>query len=653
MSISDNLKSTINLIKEKLDKSKEIAIKLNCADKTIKEIDLQINFIATLQEDLTSHEGQFTIHYMSNIDSLIEAYKDNLPVWYGAEGDVSDEGIRQQSRTTLEYHFGNNSQIGNATHLIDSLVFLTDFFRNLNYLSSNMVIIGANGSGKSSLAATLKNYLGPASLVISAQKLLIIPEFNSISNPTSANTVLINQQNTFNYTKWTYRAGSHPSSISYIQDLTQQFHILLDNLLAERSAALHKYIEEVRASTTDDHKSNIPNTNLDRVIVIWNELFQHRTLVCNHLNISVKVKGTDNEYEANHMSDGEKVALYYIAQILQAQNDSLIIIDEPEMYLHKTILSKLWDTLEKERNDCVFLYLTHDIDFAIARNDARKYWMRGFNYPNNWDINEIENTEELPENLLLELVGSRKNILFCEGEIGKSDDEIYKILFPNFTIKPVGSCINVINFTRAFNKIHNRATQAFGLIDSDHSPTNRLERLKEDMIFSLEVAEIENLLLDEDLLKIVVHNSPVDYNQEIIDRIKNTIISALEEDIENQAASFISTEIDFYFKEANIREGKTKSAIESNFQSFVASIQINDKYNERVNKLKEIVNQKQYLEVLKVYNNKGLMAKTHNILEIKSYKRLAIKQLKLNQEARDCLKKHFPDALLHVGIYTP
>ncbi|MEA1228750.1 ATP-binding protein [Acinetobacter sp. IRS14] len=640
------LKALIEQIIERLTKAKQIAIKLDNTTEICDEISLQQEFIESFYNFFISNESEFPIHYMNNVLDQLIAYKDCLPLYHNV--DIQPE---PQTFYELEAYFNRNIE-GYDTTVFSTLRFTLNFYKQLNYLTSNIVLLGANGSGKSSLAAQLKNNLSAHSLIISAQKLLFIPEFDSISNTQNTNLALISQQNNFNYSKWTFRANTHTSSINYIYELGQQFKNLIENLLAERTEILLLYIEDVRSDKIPDSKSNIPETKLDKVIKIWNRLFLHRELICKQSNIMVRIKETNEEYEANHMSDGEKVALYYIAQILQAPKDSLIIIDEPEMYLHKTILNKIWDTLENERLDCIFLYLTHEIDFAIGRNEAKKYWVRSFKFPNEWDISEIENTEELPENLLLELVGSRKNILFCEGEIGKNDDEIYKIIFPNFTVKPVGSCINVINFTRAFNKIHNLSTQAFGLIDSDHSPVNRLDNLKEDMIFSLDVAEVENLLLDEDLLKIVVHNSPVDYSQEIIDRIKNIIISALNDDIENQAASYISAEIDFYFKEANIKEGKTKNAVESNFQAFIASININDKYNERINTIEEIVDQQRYLDVLKIYNNKGLMAKIHNILEIKSYKKLAIKQLRLNPHAKDCLKKHFPEILLQKGNYT-
>ena len=162
----------------------------------------------------------------------------------------------------------------------------------------------------------------------------------------------------------------------------------------------------------------------------------------------------DRSYPAYLMSDGEKVVLYLISQVLQAPKNGFIIVDEPEIYLHKTILNKLWNILEKQRQDCIFVYLTHDLDFATSRSTAKKVWIKSFTFPDKWEIENIpENV--LPESLLLELLGSRKNILFCEGKKGSNDEKIYNLLFPNYTITPVESCFSVINYTKAFNKIPN------------------------------------------------------------------------------------------------------------------------------------------------------------------------------------------------------
>ena len=147
----------------------------------------------------------------------------------------------------------------------------------------------------------------------------------------------------------------------------------------------------------------------------------------------------------------KKLCYISLLKFLQAPSQGFIVIDEPEMYLHKTILKKLWDILESERNDCLFIYLTHDLDFATSRTSAKKIWIKSFTHPDKWEIEDIP-TDEIPETLLFELLGSRKNILFCEGVKGSIDERVYSILFPELTIMPVGSCFDVINHTKAFNK---------------------------------------------------------------------------------------------------------------------------------------------------------------------------------------------------------
>ena len=49
------------------------------------------------------------------------------------------------------------------------------------------------------------------------------------------------------------------------------------------------------------------------------------------------------------MSDGERVIFYVVGRVMLAKESSLIIVDEPEMHLHKAILNKLWDILEEKR----------------------------------------------------------------------------------------------------------------------------------------------------------------------------------------------------------------------------------------------------------------------------------------------------------------
>ena len=62
------------------------------------------------------------------------------------------------------------------------------------------------------------------------------------------------------------------------------------------------------------------------------------------------------------MSSGEKSILYFLIGILLQEEKDFYFIDEPENNLTPAIVSKLWNFIERERPNSVFVYLTHDSD---------------------------------------------------------------------------------------------------------------------------------------------------------------------------------------------------------------------------------------------------------------------------------------------------
>ena len=328
-----------------------------------------------------------------------------------------------------------------------------------------------------------------------------------------------------------------------------EFRNVLAALYSERMAKQNRFCNAFKRGenlTKQDLQSV-----LDRVIDIWNFLIEHRTLECDDSNkLILTGEGVDGNYPAFRMSDGERIILYLVGRVLLAPENSLIIIDEPEMYLHKTIVDKLWNKLEWERRDCVFLYLTHDLQFAASR-DAKKCWIRSFDYPSKWNIDVIRDNV-IPEELLLKLLGSRKKILFCEGKRNSLDSNIFELLFEDYTITPVETCKDVINFTRSFNKIPNTVAKAYGMIDHDFWPEEQLAKLEKQNVFSYDVAEVENLFLLPDVITgfAKYKNEKCD-----IDEIKKRILNQFEKDKQAQVSQFVSSAINAYFKSSHISAG--------------------------------------------------------------------------------------------------
>ena len=115
--------------------------------------------------------------------------------------------------------------------------------------------------------------------------------------------------------------------------ITDEFSILLKNLFSEEFVVSRNY----RLKKENGEEPEKTKSFLDIALSIWNELINHRIIQSTDgMNLSVKT--LDGEvYEANWMSDGEKVVLFCVGQVLLAPQNSFIIVDEPELFLNKNM----------------------------------------------------------------------------------------------------------------------------------------------------------------------------------------------------------------------------------------------------------------------------------------------------------------------------
>ena len=517
------------------------------------------------------------------------------------------------------------------------------FYKKLGFAQRNTVLVGANGCGKTSLANLLKKTLDVRDgIVIPAQKLLIIPKFSNTPNLASAKTVFEQYQMDILTDKVTFDAKEMDAfEYSFTKKYGSEMVKVIGILLGERQVLINRGAAKIKDGQTvifDDIKST-----LDEVMVIWNELIEHRQLDCDENNC-LRIDYGESSYDAHEMSDGERVIIYHAGRVLLAPKKSLIIVDEPEVHLHKSIANKLWDKLESIRNDCTFIYFTHDLDFASSRI-AQKGWIKEFQYPNSWDIELLEESV-IPEELQLKLVGSRKKILFCEGNTQKSiDRNVLETLFQDYTIQPVESCKSVIAYTKAFNTLTNAPVKAYGLIDRDFRNDEQLKTLSEESIYSYSVSEIENLFLVEDFIV-----KFAEYKNDIIniEDIKTNIYMSVTRDLENQLAAYITSAINFIFMESHVQRADTKEKVAANFTAFIDNIKIDDLYTAQKDKIEKLIDTKNYNELIKIVNNKGLTNCVSQALRYKTkndYIEKALCYLKDSEEGRNIFKKYFPTEL--------
>lgn len=530
-----------------------------------------------------------------------------------------------------------------------AILFTIGTFEKLGYLDNNLVAIGANGCGKTALAENIKRYVKTNCVVIGAQKLLLLPKFNSVLDTESSQKQLSEQQAKDKALRQPLDYDRDENEHSIADDVADEFSAVINNLLAIHNAEIHKFANKVIEDNTTPREKTI----LEKVFDLWHQIMPHRCLTCpDGINIMVHTDA-NVEYPAYQLSDGEKVTLYLIADVMQTPANSYIVVDEPETYLHKSIVNKLWDLLENERkkDNCTFVYLTHNVDFAASRH-AKKIWIKSYNPKAvlKWDICDIPD-EDIPQDLLLEILGSRRPILFCEGVKDKatcSDAQIYEVLYPQFTIKPLGSCRDVINYTRAFNLIPNNVCKAYGIIDADYRSPEKIKEYLEAGIYTTNVSEIENLFLLEEFLKgmaswLHTHDSP----DVCFEYIQKAVKKEFTDQIDIQVSQYVSDKIDHYFKEVHMKEAKKKEDIATHYSDFRAKIHIDEWVTEREEHLRSISDN--YAEIIKTFNNKGLRNHANNAFKITNFSDRAFDYLRASENAKNVLRCILPKELSEIS----
>ena len=303
--------------------------------------------------------------------------------------------------------------------------------------SNAVIIIGANGAGKSKLGAWIEQQSMEDVHRIGAQRNLNFKENVPLKSYSQAEEFVFygtdnkGQQSGKGY-RWNWGK-------EYTTKLIDDFDNVLAALIALKNNDNEKFVNECKAAPTRDERPDPPFTAIDKLIQIWDEIFPQRKLQVSDAKFLASMRdGTGTLYNSNQMSDGERAVLYLAAQVLCVPLNKMLIIDEPELHLHRSIMNSLWVSLEKYRPDCFFIYITHDTQFAAAHGTADRIWIKEYD-GTRWKFEKIQDNE-LPEEMLFDILGSRKNVLFVEGEKNSYDTQLYTVLYPDYYVIACGSC---------------------------------------------------------------------------------------------------------------------------------------------------------------------------------------------------------------------
>lgn len=472
--------------------------------------------------------------------------------------------------------------------------------------SQSLLLIGANGSGKSRLGAWIEIHSPQKELVhrVSAQKSLSMPDSTTPVSIEIAEKTLL-----FGHESWGYQDKNHKWGEKPTTSMLSDFDKLLVYLFSDETEENAKFKRECKSNP---NKVDPPVTKIDHVKEIWERLLPHRELIIGGLRIQTKVKDEEKIYNSSEMSDGERVIFYLIGQCLAAPKDGIIVIDEPELHLHKSVQAPLWTEIEKIRNDCLFVYLTHDVDFAAAKESATKIWLKSFD-GESWEWEELLPSTGLPDDLLLEILGSRKPVVFVEGINGSLDYSLYASILSEFLVIPRGSCNQVIQSVKALKANHQiHHLEVFGIVDRDRRVPAEITKLEQDSIYVLGVAEVENLFCTKEVLEIISNRLARDPNADF-QTVSSTIFSRLQDELEAQVSLRASSEIKFQLNMLD-ESKKGAQAIDGALQALVAGIDVNRIYSDAHALYTNVLQDSDYEGLLSLYNQKSLSSQASNAL---------------------------------------
>ncbi|MES5815362.1 AAA family ATPase [Pseudoxanthomonas sp. Soil82] len=464
-----------------------------------------------------------------------------------------------------------------------------------------IVVVGANGSGKTRLGIWLEDNNQRHMQVhrIGAQKALALPDYAPVTNLEQAEKALYygrSDQHASIDRKNQDRWGGSPAT-----HLLSDYDKLLALLFARESDR-----DRVHTQKTRDTQGYVPvpDSVIDQIVRLWGYLMPHRTISFHDGKVTVG-KGTASEYHAKEMSDGERVTLYLLGQCLTAPANSLIVIDEPELHLHRSLMDKLWNKVEELCPDRSIIYITHDLDFAASRAGARKLWVQGYS-GGAWTWSELPVDEALPESLVLELVGNRKPVLFCEGERGGLDHSLYQLCYPKHHVVPRGSGDKVVESVKALNSNASLHTlTAFGIIDRDVRTDSELAALHKVGVYAIDFAEIENLLCNEQLVRKVATHLALD-DGKVVACVFNYIADALRAELEGQIVLMASRRIRYhlslYSPASNDRNG-----IDQGVADLSASLDTKGIVEKAEDAFRAALESGRLNDILRIYNRKSLV----------------------------------------------
>ena len=588
-----------------------------------------LNQIADHDKDLYSRVDNYLSELISFINDELneEVLSNDVTVRY--------KTLRDNLLESIYNCFGGN--IYSYDSIFPQIIYnfkVIKLFSFIAKIDSTTVIIGANGAGKTSLINELRKNSIDEMYVLPAQKLLYF-----VSNIHDRNGISRER-----YIQDLKKVDLKYETIDLYQskienDFSNKFTKLITLLVKDYTNIVTRRSRK---------EKDLPLTLWDRVEYIWNQIFPEIKFELEPDDRVVKVEKNGSKYSINGLSDGERCILFYIGSVLLAPENSYIVVDEPETFLNAAVYNELWDLLISERSDCQFVFASHNMDFVQSRTNATYIWCKKFEAPYSLEHQKLDDSLNLPLDLLTEVSGTKKPILFCEGTKNSLDYQIYSKLFSEFCfVKPVQGHKQVIQHTKAYNNLNKmHGNKAYGIIDYDWMDESSIKENKEEGIFVLPFNEVEMMLVDEAVVKSCLPFDDDKEKQRKFENLQRSIIKSCEEKKEKIISIALKKRLDEFLEGNRIENNKpTKEDVEEFLKDLVNEFNPSSTVDNITFIVEESLASSDFSRILKICNlKKEIIDYRGNTEIVPNFKDKALKRIALDNDLQKKLRhKYFEE----------
>lgn len=387
-----------------------------------------------------------------------------------------------------------------------------------------LFVLGANGTGKSSLMFHFARGNVGRTRKISAHRQTWM---NTDALDMTPATKLQTEQN--------IRSVDQNLKSRYRDDYAaQRASMTIYELIDAENVRAREIAAFVDAS---DMKSAAKCSKKEAPITIINELlFQSNIPIEISIHKNERVMARKNggpEFSAAELSDGERNALLLAGNVLTAPSGWLLVIDEPERHLHRSIISPLLRQLFERRADCGFVISTHDHDLPLQIPAARILLLRSCNFNGGnvqrWEADELSSDLAIDDSIKRDLLGSRRTILFAEGSEHSLDRSLYSLIFPMASVIPKGGCRDVehaVEGARGAETFH--WLRAFGIIDGDGYLPDQVQAKRTKGVYALPFYSVEAIYYHPKIMECVARRQTGVTGDDASTLIDNALAAAVE-----------------------------------------------------------------------------------------------------------------------------